>query len=134
MKGATAKGMTAAKGLPTNDQPRRDFDGLNPKDATTAAIAGDRTLRVGDAYMTTQGLRIYRGRVAGSDKGAFVDYRKAGIDPDTKDRLSAIERSQSPRALSGATTVAASAIEANQPIASRTSIDAAGRLIRVVGP
>ncbi len=133
-KGTTANGVIAVKAKASTGQPSQEFEGLNPHDSTTAAIARDTTLRVGDAYMTPQGLRIYRGRASTGQKGAFVDYRKAGIDADMKSRLSAIERAQSARAGSTATNLVTTASVARHNIPSRTSIDATGRIIRVVGP
>ena len=108
-------------------------------DVAAGQIDNDTTLRIGDAYMTPQGLRIYRGRIEGTrEASAFVDYRKASIGPKMKARLAELERRPSDGAQvnnSGlnptlATTTHVGAWSAPK----RTSLDARGRVIRVVGP
>ena len=97
------------------------------------AIDADTTLRNGDAVMTSKGLRIYRGASA---DGAFVDYRNADIRQEAKTRLGAIERRtggaeiHSVSALRLAVTKHVTAESAVRG----TSVDQAGRVIRVVGP
>lgn len=131
--GMKATGMKSAN-APTGEPAKIEFEGLNPRDATTAAIARDPTLRVGDAYMTPQGLRIYRGRTSAAGKGAFVGYRDAGIDQDAKNRLSAIERQHIPRGDAAPRVIATSTYATNQSTSARTALDPNGRAIRIVGP
>lgn len=95
-------------------------------DAATA-IERDPTLRVGDAYMTPQGLKVYRG---------FVDYKKSGIDRGLRARLDAVEQPSNAGAGASADAprVAATAYVTSASRTDRTSVDAQGRAIRVVGP
>ena len=105
----------------------------------TTRIDGDVTLRVGDAYMTPDGLRIYRGRrLEARERAAFVDYRQAGLRQKLKARLAAVE----PRRADGAPELAqgfsphlaAVAHFTRDGATGRTSFDPSGRVIRVVGP
>jgi hypothetical protein len=113
-------------------------NGENP--ATT--IHSDETLRVGDAYMTPQGLRIYRGRAARNEGAAFIDYRKAGIGKAMQARFNELERSRphggfaaigtNIRAAATARFAGESSVKGAPPM--RTALDPQGRVIRVVGP
>ncbi|MDE2577756.1 MAG: hypothetical protein KGL46_03025 [Hyphomicrobiales bacterium] len=96
-------------------------------------IHQDRTLRVGDAFMTPQGLRVYNG----GDR--FIDYRKAGAA-----RFASVTTTRRPHVVKGAALAAqvknatkAKAEPAPRPqqaVAERTGHDAQGRVIRVIGP
>ncbi len=102
-------------------------------------IDRDVTLRVGDAYMTPEGLRIYRGRGAAAREGAaFVDYRRSGLRQRLKARLAALERSRTdgaPELTQGFSPhLAAVAHFTRDGATGRTSFDPSGRVIRVVGP
>jgi hypothetical protein len=100
-------------------------DRCKPEGAATA-IERDPTLRVGDAYMTPQGLKVYRG---------FVDYKKAGIDRELRTRLDAVDQpSTTAKPAAAAPRVAATAYVTSASRTDRTSVDAHGRVIRVVGP
>jgi len=96
-------------------------------DVAAAAIEQDPTLRVGDAYMTPHGLKVYRG---------FVDYKKAGIDRGLRARLDAVEQpaNSAERAATAAPRVASTAYVTSESRTDRTSVDAQGRVIRVIGP
>jgi hypothetical protein len=97
-------------------------------------IGIDKTLRVGDALMTSKGLRVYRG--GASSEGAFIDYRKADLGQETKSRLGALERRTSGEARMNASAprLAATKHVTVETAVRRTSLDPAGRVIRVVGP
>ena len=110
-------------------------------------IHADATLRVGDAYMTPQGLRIYRGGQDARHRPAFVDYRKAEIGNEMKARLAALEdrrgHADRPAIRTIATPMPAIALApvvprqvtyASRTDDTRTSLDPTGRVIRVVGP
>lgn len=97
-----------------------------------AQIDKDPTLRVGDAYMTPEGLRIYRGPQAKrAERNAFVDFRRSSLGESVKSQLAALEggtRSEGRR-------IAPLALKALQADTSeRRSVDRHGRAIRVVGP
>jgi hypothetical protein len=105
------------------------------------SIQQDETLRVGDAYMTPEGLKIYRGRAYGAARPAFVDYRQAGVDKTLDARLAEFTRHDG---LRGAVRAqphsnwtparAAATADGSRGTPTRTSIDQTGRVIRVVGP
>lgn len=117
------------------------FAALNPASAVPVAAAAappakiheDRTLRIGDAYMTTEGLRIYRGAAvkAGGQK-AFVELRRSDIGAGAKARLAALvsgaRADYAPLAIKPATKSTAASSRRG------TSLDRNGRTIRVVGP
>ena len=104
-----------------------------PDVKATVSIGTDKTLRVGDALMTSKGLRVYRG---GAAEGAFIDYRKADLHQEAKYRLGALEQGASAE---GGTTSVAPKLAVTKHVtaetaALRTSLDKTGRVIRVVGP
>lgn len=98
-----------------------------------AHIDNDPTLRVGDAYMTPEGLRIYRGpQSKAKERKVFVDFRRSGLGEGVKSRLAALD---------GATRNVLSSRAAPLPLkaapagsSTRKSVDRQGRTIRVVGP
>lgn len=100
---------------------------------TPAHIDNDPTLRIGDAYMTTEGLRIYRGPSTRAAKGRdFVEFRRSEVGAGVKSQLAALEHAgrmdQARRAI-------APVLKLERPGArDRTSVDRLGRVIRVVGP
>lgn len=98
-----------------------------------AHIDNDPTLRVGDAYMTPEGLRIYRGpQWKAKERKVFVDFRRSGLGEGAKSRLAALDG-----AMRGAIShrVAPLRLKATPAGAStRKSVDRQGRVIRVVGP
>lgn len=106
---------------------------VSPKSAQPSGIDNDPTLRVGDAYMTPEGLRIYRGastRVA--QKKAFIDFRRSALGAGVKSQLAALEngarvdhgRRMSPPIVKSVST----------GVSERKSVDRQGRIIRIVGP
>lgn len=100
-------------------------------------IHDDPTLKVGDAYMTSRGLRIYRGRAASAaDRAAFVELRRARLGKALTHRLASLEHAAAPAdyAPIRTRTFAASGPEAAFAATRRTSLDRRGRIIRVVGP
>ncbi|MCA9266991.1 MAG: hypothetical protein KDA41_00895 [Planctomycetales bacterium] len=102
------------------------------KAATTARIDNDPTLRVGDAYMTTEGLRIYRGpQTKAVQRKAFVDFRSSHLGKGVKSQLAALESAPAHRIR----RIGAPALKSIPARASeRRSIDRQGRAIRIVGP
>ncbi|MFT4098024.1 MAG: hypothetical protein QM651_12975, partial [Rhodoblastus sp.] len=59
---------------------------------TPAQIENDPTLRIGDAFMTPEGLRIYRGPQASARHGrTFVDFRRSDIGKGVKSQLAALD-------------------------------------------
>lgn len=98
-----------------------------------AHIDNDPTLRIGDAYMTAEGLRIYRGPSAKAAKGRnFVDFRGSEMGASVKSQLAALEHAgradQTRRAITPALK-----LEPAGP-RDRKSVDRQGRVIRIVGP
>lgn len=96
-------------------------------------IDNDPTLRVGDAYMTPEGLRIYRGPHARSkERKVFVDFRRSNIGKSVKSELAALASAghgyQARRI--GPAPLKATAVD----VSARKSVDQQGRVIRVVGP
>lgn len=96
-------------------------------------IDNDPTLRVGDAYMTPEGLRIYRGPNANAkERKVFVDFRRSELAKGVKSELAALvgaghdyrARRIGPPPLK--TTVARAS--------TRKSVDRRGRVIRVIEP
>ena len=95
-------------------------------------IDNDPTLRVGDAYMTPEGLRIYRGPHArAKERKVFVDFRRSELGKGVKSELAALVgagRSYHARRIGlpplKATIARASALK---------SVDRQGREIRVIG-
>ncbi len=104
-----------------------------PKTEAPARIDNDPTLRVGDAYMTTEGLRIYRGPAAKAAVGkTFVDFRRTALGAGVKSQLAALENAG--RAEQARGLIAPTLKVAPLAAAGRKSVDRAGRVIRVVGP
>ena len=97
-----------------------------------ARIDNDPTLRVGDAYMTTEGLRIYRGPQAKAvQRKAFVDFRTSHLGKGVRSQLAALENTPAHRIR----RIGAPALKSIPARASeRRSIDRQGRAIRIVGP
>lgn len=98
-----------------------------------AQIDNDPTLRIGDAYMTTEGLRIYRGPSAKSAKGrSFVEFRRSEIGSGVKSQLAALENAgridHARRGIAPALKLAPAGAR------DRKSVDRQGRVIRIVGP
>lgn len=98
-----------------------------------AQIDSDPTLRIGDAYMSPEGLRIYRGPSAKAAKGrSFVEFRRSGVGATMKSQLAALEHAgradQSRRVI--APTLKLEPANARE----RKSVDRLGRVIRIVGP
>lgn len=98
-------------------------------------IDNDPTLRIGDAYMTTEGLRIYRGPSAKAAKGRnLVEFRRSEIGAGVKSQLAALEHAgrmdQARRAIAPALKLERSGARDRN----RTSVDRQGRVIRIVGP
>ena len=100
---------------------------------TPAHIDNDPTLRIGDAYMTAEGLRIYRGPSAKVAKGRnFVEFSRSHIGAGVKDQLAALE---SAGRMDNARRAIAPALKLEQSRApERKSVDRQGRVIRIVGP
>lgn len=98
------------------------------------AIQDDPTLRPGDAYMTPQGLRIYRGRSA--NRTAFVDWRRANLSRPAEKRIALLDRTsvRSDYASFVTRTAGAHGGRRHDGGSARTAVDRRGRVIRVVGP
>ncbi|MFV0279439.1 MAG: hypothetical protein ACK5JM_01605 [Rhodoblastus sp.] len=105
-----------------------------------AQIANDPTLRVGDAYMTLEGLRIYRGKstkhhgksAKTAQAKAFVDYRRSALGAGAKSKLAALDSGM--HAAAGGRAIATITKLAPHNPQNRKSVDRHGRVIRVVGP
>lgn len=98
-----------------------------------AQIDNDPTLRIGDAYMTTEGLRIYRGPSAKAAKGRnFVEFQRSEVGAGVKSQLAALENAVR---MDRARRAIAPALKLEPADArDRKSVDRQGRVIRVVGP
>lgn len=103
------------------------------KPEAPAQIDNDPTLRIGDAYMTPEGLRIFRGAVAkAASSKNFVDFRRSTLGAGVKSQLAVLEnagRSEQARGL-----IAPALKVAPIGAGGRKSVDREGRVIRVVGP
>ena len=103
------------------------------KPEAPAHIDNDPTLRVGDAYMTPEGLRIFRGTAAKVSSGKnFVDFRRSTLGAGVKSQLAVLDtagRGEQARGL-----VAPALKVAPMGAGGRKSVDREGRVIRVVGP
>lgn len=98
-----------------------------------AQIDNDPTLRIGDAYMTTEGLRIYRGPSAKAAKSkSFVEFRRSKIGSGVKSQLVALENAGR---TDHARPIIPPALKLEPAHArNRKSVDRQGRVIRIVGP
>ena len=103
------------------------------KPEAPARIDNDPTLRRGDAYMTPEGLRIYRGPSAKISMGKnFVDFRRSTIGAGVKSQLAILDnagRAEQARGLAAPTLKVGPT-----GMGGRKSVDRDGRVIRVVGP
>lgn len=98
-----------------------------------AHIDNDPTLRVGDAYMTPEGLRIYRGpQSKAKERKVFVDFRRSGLGEGVKSRLAALDGATRGVLSNRAAPLPLKAAQAGSN--TRKSVDRQGRIIRVVGP
>lgn len=98
-----------------------------------AHIDNDPTLRIGDAYMTAEGLRIYRGPSTKAAKGRnFVEFRRSEIGAGVKSQLAALEHAGR---VDQARRIVSPALKLEPARArDRKSVDRQGRIIRIVGP
>ncbi|HMN72189.1 MAG TPA: hypothetical protein PKA55_10020 [Rhodoblastus sp.] len=100
---------------------------------TPAQIENDPTLRIGDAYMTPEGLRIYRGPQAKTRQSkTFVDFRRSDLGKGVKSQLAALEGATRGALARHVAPPVLKAIAARAD--GRKSVDRQGRVIRVVGP
>ncbi|MDE2364873.1 MAG: hypothetical protein KGM42_19520 [Hyphomicrobiales bacterium] len=101
----------------------------------TIGIEADATLRPGDAYMTRTGLKIYAGRAEADGSESFVDYRVSRIGRGIRSRLAAYDgRPHRAPGVPSAARLAVTAYITGASAVRRTSVDARGHTIRVVGP
>lgn len=103
------------------------------KNEAPVQIDNDPTLRVGDAYMTPEGLRIYRGPQArAKERKVFVDFRGSTLGAGVKSQLAALEgAARNERAQRNAQPALKVFLGHST---ARKSVDRQGREIRVVGP
>ncbi len=100
---------------------------------TPTQIENDPTLRIGDAYMTPEGLRIYRGPQANTRHGrTFVDFRRSDVGKGVKSQLAALDGATRGLLLRRVVSPALKAVAVRS--SDRKSVDRQGRAIRVVGP
>lgn len=109
------------------------FVAVPAKPEAPGHIDNDPTLRIGDAYMTPEGLRIFRGTAAKVAAGKnFVDFRRSTLGAGVKSQLAVLDnagRGEQARGL-----IAPALKVAPMSVGGRKSVDREGRVIRVVGP